>query len=129
MEENTTQETNQTVQETQVLAQAPVVVSSEVPQPQVQPHSPQPPQPSHNKTLLLLFGALVGIVAVVLLYFTVFAPQQAQRSGYVPPFTNPLNVAPTAVPTPRNEEEAAEAVDVGDIENDMQELNRDSQQL
>jgi hypothetical protein len=132
---------------TQPTAQAPVAPSVSATQPQ-QPIMPTPqttptpstppmtppstvPSPqSHSK--LLIIGIIVLVIVLggltYLLFMNSATPTQTQSTAQTPTVMPTATTAPSPTPTPDLEQEA-EAIDTGNPETDLTELNTEAQSL
>ncbi len=84
------------------------------------PQTPETKKPPINKALGVILGvlvvALIGIAAV-------FVSGMYQKP--VEPTPSSQTIIPTVSPTPADEEEEAEAVDTGDVEQDLEDVEKD----
>lgn len=86
--------------------------------------TPLPPIEGEAKSPInKVLGVFLGLLLVILVVVTAVYVSGAMNPPVQP--VRPQTVVPTVSPTPADEEEAAESIDTGDVEKDLQDVQKD----
>lgn len=102
-------------------------VQNSTPLPDLQAQSGK--KSSMNKVLGVVLGLLVvGLIVIAAVLVSGWMSIQ-QKQSEVRPTPPPQVLTPSVSPTPKDEVEETDAVDVGDIEKDLQDVQKDADAL
>jgi len=83
----------------------------------------EPPKKGISKfTIVLIIILVAAVISTLVIYMAVFNKESPQQPV-------PVLIVPTATPKPLTDEEQLEGLDVGDIDEDLQEIDNDLQNL